>query len=535
MGRLLEILGKAITIDIADVIWHWFEARKPYDSEQKQLQYEPLYQIAELSCQGKIEEAEKHLKFYLFENPQCERGHLAMAAIHISRNQLQEAIEELKLVYQRQPNNTVALYAIGHCYERTGFESKAIEFYQDCLKFKLYLQLPAQRLAAIYFKNQQLEKAISQYELLIKEYPSDISTLIMLGFLYMANDKNDEAIDAFNKAILTHPDNYQSSDMEIGLYIQDQQLHQALEVLDQRLQQEPESVETLVKYGDLLNLMSMPTEAVEKYEEAVRICPNFLEATIKLGTEYLQMNQEKEAAWQFNQAVEINDQIVDAYIGLSIAQKSVNKETEAMETLSLAVAIQPNSSILFAEVATLLIKTAMDSSYQLVKDDFNNEDLLYFVIEAHNQQIKSSQDPDLYYRLGMLLMSIKNFNKAVKCFQKAIEFNPTYSRARTKLAICYYEANKKQKALREIPSSTPCYDKDILELHYNTALLYCDKVKFASSLMNLQRSMEDNFASQDITANVAIILQNLGLLNRVTAMWENLEDLAKYICKGHKI
>jgi hypothetical protein len=73
-----------------------------------------------------------------------------------------------------------------------------------------------------------------------------------------------------------------------------------------------------------------------------------------------------------------------------------------------------------------------------------------------------------------------------------------------------------------------CLDKDTLELHYKTALLYCDKVKFASSLMNLERCMHNNFTSADPTVNIAIVLQNLGLLDRVTAMWDNLSETANH-------
>ena len=72
-------------------------------------------------------------------------------------------------------------------------------------------------------------------------------------------------------------------------------------------------------------------------------------------------------------------------------------------------------------------------------------------------------------------------------------------------------------------------DKDTLELHYKTALLYCDRIKFASSLINLEHFLEDNYASSDATVNISIILQNLGMLNRVTAMWDNLTDTASRV------
>ena len=70
-------------------------------------------------------------------------------------------------------------------------------------------------------------------------------------------------------------------------------------------------------------------------------------------------------------------------------------------------------------------------------------------------------------------------------------------------------------------------DKRTLELHYSVALLYCDRIKFACSLINLQHYMDDNFTSADTTVNISIILQNLGLLDRAAIMWDNLSDSAR--------
>ena len=128
MSQLLEILGRAITVDTADLIWHWFNAVKALNSGESP-QYHRLDRVIELVGNMKTEEAEEQLKLYLFDNPSCTRGRLAAAAICLSKNQLDNAIEELNSVYMRQPNNTRALYALGHCYERLGKESDAVEFY----------------------------------------------------------------------------------------------------------------------------------------------------------------------------------------------------------------------------------------------------------------------------------------------------------------------------------------------------------------------------------------------------------------------
>ena len=530
MSQLLEILGRAITIDIADLIWHWLNAAKLSKDDSQTARYSQLTKAIELIGVKKLDTAAEQMRLYLFENPSCTYGRLAAAAICLYNNHLQEAIKELNSVYLREPTNTMALYALGYCYERLGKESQAIEFYQDCLKFKSYLQLPAQRLAAIYFKNGQLEKTIEQYEILKNEYPDDISTLVTLGHLYIATTRYMQAIETFNTAILIHPDNFHNQD-EIDQLIVEGQFQEALERLEDLLQGQPNRADLLMKHADVLRVLGACDDAVSQYEEALRICPDFLEATIKLGTQYLQLHQERLAAQQFNKAVEINDKIVDAYIGLATSQKLAGNLSDAVGTLSLAAAIQPNSTLLFAETAALRFQDGLrenlpfDNEYNNVLEDPTN--LTRAVIDAHRQQITHRpQNPDLYYRLGVLMMSIGRLAESIQSFQTVLEINPDYNRARSKLAICLFEINQKAEALEHLPGPDRL-DKDTLELHYKTALLYCDKVKFASSLMNLERYLEKNFARPDAAVNISIVLQNLGLLDRVSTMWDNLSDTAE--------
>jgi len=524
MSRLLEILGRAITVDTADLIWHWLNEVRTSKDDSESPQYHQLNKIIELTGDMKLDAAAEQLRLYLFENPSCTHGRLASAAIALSKNQLDEAVEELNSVYLRQPNNTMALYALGHCYERLGKESQAVEFYQDCLKFKSYLQLPGQRLAAIYFKNGQLEKTIQEYELLQNEYPDDMSTLVTLGHLYIANAGYTKAAETFNTAILIHPDNFHAEDDSLYQLIADGQLHQALEHLEDLSQDQAEGADLIMKRADVLGMLGATAEAISQYEEAIRICPDFLEATIKLGTQYLQLQQDQLAAQQFNRAVEINDKIVDAYIGLAIAQKLAGSASDALVTLSLAAAIQPNSSLLFAETAILQFKAGFGQN--LLFSGANSTNLIDAVIAAHSRQISHRpQNPDLHYRMGILMMSIGRIPDALKSFRAALEINPTYTRAMSKLAMCLFETGQRSLALEQLIA--PEYlDKGTLELHYKIALLYCDKVKFASSLINLDRHMENNFTSADAAVNISIVLQNLGLLDRVTVMWDNLSDTA---------
>ncbi len=525
MSQLLEILGRAITVDTSDLILHWLKTVIFSGGCEDSVQRRHLDTVIELMGQKKPDAATEQLRNYLFEHPSCTCGRMAAAAINLHNNRLNEAIRELNSVYMRRPNNTMALYALGYCYERLGKEAQAAEFYQDCIKFKKHLQLPAQRLAAVYFKNMQYDKTTEQYQLLNEEYPDDISTLITLGHLYIIKGKYTKAIETFNKAILMHPDNFSSQDYELDQLIAEGRLDEALQYLDYLMQSEEDRPDLLMKQADILRMLGSTEDAVSQYEQAIYMCPDFLEATIKLGTQYLQLRHDNLAAELFNRAVEINDKIIDAYIGLAISQKLAGYITDALGTLSLAAAIQPNSSLLFSEMASLRFKQGMPNCRPLY-DDMSSNAISEAVIATHQHEISlRPQNPDLYYRLGILMMGVGRILKAIESFETAIDINPLYSRARSKLSVCLYQTDRKSDALN-ILSDHDFINADTLELHYKTALLYCDKIKFASSLFNLERFLENNFACPDASVNVSIVLQNLGLLDRVTTMWDNISDMA---------
>jgi len=518
MSAILEVFGRAIGIDTAQLIWHWL------DTTETASQPKDLSEIVDLIGQMDLDAADAQLTLYLSNNPTCQRGHLAAAAVLLHKNDLPAAVQQLDAVYVQQPNNTMALYALGHCYERLGREAEAVEFYQDCLKFKNYLELPAQRLAAIYLKNGQLEQAIEQYKLLHEQHPDDISALVTLGHLYLATTRYAKAAETFDTAILIHPDSFHATD-DLDLLIGEGQLQEALEEIAHLLEREPDRPDLVVKQADVLGALGATADAVSQYQRALRACPDFLEAAIKLGTLYLQMGAEQLAAEQFSRAVEINDRIVDAYVGLAVSQKLAGRDSDALATLSLAAAIHPNSPFLFSEAAKLVFKAVLAHAAD-VGPNGDPLDATTAVINAHFKQSRQGgRDPDLHYRLGVLMMGVGQISQAIRCFEAALDANPTFARARTKLAVCLFESDRGPEAMELLAKPEPL-DRDTLGLHYKVALLYCDKLKFASSLMNLQHSLEQNFAGGDAVVNISLVLQNLGLLDRVSAMWQSIAETA---------
>ena len=111
------------------------------------------------------------------------------------------------------------------------------------------------------------------------------------------------------------------------------------------------------------------------------------------------------------------------------------------------------------------------------------------ILKAHRQQLENdSSDPDLLYRYGILLMGVNRIIDASEAFMACLKINPTHYRAKSKLAICLLEMNQEKEALEQLDLPYKL-SNETLELHYKLALLYCDKIKFASSIDKRHRIM----------------------------------------------
>ena len=527
MSKLLEIFGKAITVNTADLIWHWLNVLQAGDDD-KNRSGDDFREILELLGNIQLDKTHEKLRFYLFENPDCIFGRMVGAALYLHKNKPAEAIEQAQSVYLRQPSNTMALYTLGYCYERLGSVPEALEFYQDCIKFKSHLQLPRQRMAAIYFKDANLNETVNQYELLTTEHPEDISSLVLLGFLYIADRQYERATDTFNMAIIAHPDNFNEESFEgqLGQFVTAQQFEEAIEIVQKTIEQVGEMPDLYVRMGDILSCADKINEAISHYENAVRIQPNYLEATIKLGTHYLRLRRTAMAAEQFNRAVEINDEIVDAYIGLAIAQKYAQDDEQADKTLSLAAAIQQNSTLLFSEAATLHLQVALDEETGSDSANAPCPVMIEDVVRTHQAQMENTpKSADIHYKYGILMMATDNLPSAVKSFENALQINPTHYRARTKLALCLHETGQCDLAIEKL-TETDLLQTPLLELHYRTAILYCNRHKFAAALNNLENTMKANFTQPDVIVNIQVVLENLGLIDRAVATWDRLTEAA---------
>jgi predicted O-linked N-acetylglucosamine transferase (SPINDLY family) len=93
--------------------------------------------------------------------------------------------------------------------------------------------------------------------------------------------------------------------------------------------------------------------------------------------------------------------------------------------------------------------------------------------------------------------------------------------------LCLHETDRQALAADTL-IKTDAIGLDMLELHYRTAILYCDRKKFSEALAHLESAMKKNFTEPDAVVNVEVVLENLGLIDRAVATWDRLTETAHH-------
>ena len=75
-------------------------------------------------------------------------------------------------------------------------------------------------------------------------------------------------------------------------------------------------------------------------------------------------------------------------------------------------------------------------------------------------------------------------------------------------------------------------DPETIDLHYQLGLVFADQGRFQAALERFERVADKEPNNPDYVANLALALQNLGLLDRANARWQTLCEVTQQTSQG---
>jgi superkiller protein 3 len=482
-------------------------------------------------------EAKRIFSHVLARNSDHLPARVGMACAHDELNEVGPAMEHLRLAQKLDPTNPAILFCLGYGHERQDDLDQASTYYLDALTICPTLRNSHERLAAIAISRNQPEEAIRHYQRLVELDPHQIDVHLALANLQHKAGKHADAVAHFEKALALEPENWTVNQDAARAYEDAGLYREAIEHLHKMVEVEPDQADTRLRLGDLYARIGNDAAATAQYEKAAGLSPDYLEANVKLGTQHLRAGRFQDAARWFSSGLEINDRLLNAYIGIGIAQHAQGSRQEALNSFEMARSIEPNSTLLFSEVARMHLKAAAaqeaESHFRIPLDgkdgaaaDADPLDLVSQQIERLRDTLKHSPNhADMHYRLGLLLKNRGQVEDAIESFRAAVEINPTYLKALVKLGLALRDIDRVDEAV-EVLSRAMDIKPGYVDLHYQLGLLFAQRHQFEVAVEHLEKAADARPGNVDFQANLALALQNMGLIDRATASWQIVHDLA---------
>lgn len=541
MSYLLEALGRGLLADLRSA----FESQLPAPGKEgsealrARLEVSPdsfdLAMRLGMAClsQVRLSEARDAFEKARQLRPVSAQPLVALACVNDELGHLDGAIKYLNAAQRRDSQDPAIVFGIGFCYERLDRTGEAKGAYRRAVDLCPQLRNAYERAAAIAIRECDWAEALSQYECLAEMEPGDLDVLLTLGGLYLKAERPAEAIEQYQRALLIEPD---GSDRHLAAaedLAEEGRLEEAIVKLEKLVHKYPGVAPFHVHLGDLHARAGHDDDALEHYQVALDTQPSFLEATVKLGTQHMRQGRYVDAAVTFNRAVELNDRLVTAFVGLGVAQHNCGRQQESLATFDLAASLEPSSTLLFSETARLHLKSeerqhGPGDDYIAVEpaEPLGEDDLLEEAVRRHRQAVlQSPHQADLHYRYGLLLRQVGQYEEAIEAFRKAVTINPSYSKALIKLAICLKECGETDEAIETFQRAL-ALDGRYVDVHYQLGLLFAQRRQFDLAVEQFEQAVLGNDENIAFHANLALALQNIGMVDRAAATWRSICELS---------
>jgi len=314
-----------------------------------------------------------------------------------------ESIENKKEKYKEKKNRKEYIKSIEKTYSLNLLEGVDTEerYIEEGLK---------------YSNNNDFNKAIEQFNKVIKLNNKNDKVYFYLGNSYDNLGKHEEAIKSYKKAIDINP-NYDDAYYNMGnTYNNLKQYKEAIESYKKSIEINPNNDSAYNNMGSAYNNLKQYKEAIESYKKAIDINPNNDSAYNNMGSAYFIMGikydmlkQYKEAIESYKKAIEIDPNFDLAYSRMGTTYGELEQYKEAIKSYKKAIEINPNDY----------------QAYTNMGYTYNNLKQYKEAIESCKKAIKINPNYDMaYYNMGNTYNNLGKNEEAIESYKKLIEINP---------------------------------------------------------------------------------------------------------------
>jgi tetratricopeptide (TPR) repeat protein len=281
-----------------------------------------------------------------------------------------------------------------------------------------------------------------------------------------------------------------------------------------------ESPETYLQYGDRYRTSENLPLALKNYQRALAINPDFARAHERVGTIYQQQGNIMEAIASFSKAVQLEPQSSESQLGLGNAYQQMGWAELAISHFQQALELAPESFLaeyhcrlgdslqergrIVEAIASYERAIATNPDYvdgyraiaqiHIKQHDPQAANSIYERADVHNSELLQSKD---YNALGMAWLTSTKIegqsaddlvDRAIACFQRAIQIDPSYANAHCNLGSAFIRQSQVKDAILAYKEAIDI-DQNFAHPYFNLGILLNNIGKVDEAIACLQSAI----------------------------------------------
>jgi tetratricopeptide (TPR) repeat protein len=396
------------------------------------------FSLARVLDQGEDwDESIKEYKKALEITPNDANIYASMARTYFSSRNREEAIKAAQKAVEIDRDNIGAHHLLADIY--IGIISASQQSAQNSRQ-------PQVSQAAI---RDSLNKAIHEYEEIVRIDPKGRDGYLMLGKLYSINDSPEKAMELYKKFLGIEPGSEEGIVALATLSMENDRNADAIDILNDFLRTQPNSPRALDMLGDAHAALGNANDAAKAYKRAAAFSDD-PDLRNKLAAALYDDNQLEEAAALYEEILKEDLASLPVMQRLAQIYRRQMKYAEARNIINRALQRSANNPSLRFEMAMIdrdeaKFEDAIKGLEALLKDSERS---------SYTQEQKSGRI-SLYIQLAMVHSLMTRYDQAIAAFNsvRTLSDPPVRGRVDMMIADTYKEAKDLDKAQSTLESA----------------------------------------------------------------------------------
>lgn len=387
------------------------------------------------ASEGDYDRAVQEMQEAIQLAPARAESYLALAYIQVTGKHDGEAEKSYKKAVELDPKSSSTALALGNFYRYQRRWNEGEQQFRRAIELAPADPQPRAALAQLYQAQDQKEKAEQVLLEAKKALAANPAGYRMLGDYYTNTGDLEKALSEYALLRKEHPGDLTVKKNYIDLLIRRDRLGEATRLNDEILKANAKDVDSLIFRGQILDRQRRPSDAIPVIESALKLAPDNTHGLYQLGLALSHVGNLGQAERYWREAVRVRPEMVvaqRALAELALRKGDADLLSSTSEQLIRADSSSPDG-YLFRSTARIWKREVAAAEADLKK-----------ALEL------APRNPAGYVRLAVLREHQKRVGEAEKLFEQALTVDPRSVDALQGLVRLYLAQKQATKALARI-------------------------------------------------------------------------------------